>query len=62
MNSRAGRLLVVESDNSLRDNVVTALSDAGFEVSTDYRDGMKMVLAFDPDLVVLGANPPQLDC
>src|ERR1700678_2256917 len=62
MNSRAGRLLVVESDNSLRDNVVTALSDAGFEVSTDYRDGMKTVLAFDPDLVVLGANPPQLDC
>src|SRR5580698_5890721 len=62
MNSRAGKLLVVESDNSLRDNVVTALSDAGFEVSTDYRDGMKTVLAFDPDLVVLGADPPQLDC
>jgi S1-C subfamily serine protease/CheY-like chemotaxis protein len=62
MNSRAGRLLVVESDNSLRDNVVTALSDVGFEVSTDYRDGMKTVLAFDPDIVVLGANPPQLDC
>src|SRR6202161_3812819 len=62
MNSRAGKLLVVESDNSLREHVVTALSDAGFEVSTDYRDGMKTVLAFDPDLVVLGANPPQLDC
>jgi DNA-binding response OmpR family regulator len=62
MNSRAGKLLVVESDNSLRDNVVTALSDAGFEVSTDYRDGMKTVLAFDPDIVVLGADPPQLDC
>jgi DNA-binding response OmpR family regulator/S1-C subfamily serine protease len=62
MNSRVGKLLVVESDNSLRDSVVTALSDAGFEVSTDYRDGMKAVLAFDPDIVVLGANPPQLDC
>lgn len=23
---------------------------------------MKTVLAFDPDLVILGANPPQLDC
>ena len=55
-------MLVVESDNGLRDNVVTALSDAGFEVSTDYRDGMKTVLTFDPDIVVLGANPPQLDC
>jgi DNA-binding response OmpR family regulator/S1-C subfamily serine protease len=62
MNSGAGKLLVVESDNGLRDIVVTALSDAGFEVSTDYRDGMKTVLAFDPDIVVLGANPPQLDC
>jgi DNA-binding response OmpR family regulator/S1-C subfamily serine protease len=62
MNSKAGKLLVVESDDSLRDNIVTALSDAGFEVSTDYREGMKAVLAFDPDLVVLGADPPQLDC
>jgi hypothetical protein len=24
--------------------------------------GMKAVLAFDPDLVILGANPPQLGC
>jgi DNA-binding response OmpR family regulator len=39
-----------------------ALRDAGYEVSTDYRDGMKAVLAFDPDAVVLGADPPQLDC
>src|SRR5437660_3934535 len=62
MNSKAGKLLVVESDDSLRDNIVTVLSDAGFEVSTDYRDGMKAVLAFDPDVVVLGADPPQLDC
>jgi serine protease Do len=62
MNSKAGKLLVVESDDSLRNNIVTALSDAGFEVSTDYREGMKAVLAFDPDLVVLGADPPQLDC
>jgi len=62
MNSKAGKLLVVESDDSLRDNIVAVLSDAGFEVSTDYREGMKAVLAFDPDVVVLGADPPQLDC
>src|SRR6266853_277543 len=62
MNSKAGKLLVVESDDTLRDNIVTALRDAGFEVSTDYREGMKAVLAFDPDVVVLGADPPQLDC
>src|SRR5437588_7578083 len=62
MNSKAGKLLVVESDDSLRDNIVTVLSDAGFEVSTDHREGMKAVVAFDPDVVVLGADPPQLDC
>src|SRR6267142_1211152 len=62
MNSKAGKLLVVESADSLRDNIVTVLSDAGFEVSTDYREGMKAVLAFDPDVVILGADPPQLDC
>jgi DNA-binding response OmpR family regulator/S1-C subfamily serine protease len=62
MNNKAGKLLVVESDDSLRDNIVAVLSDAGFEVSTDYREGMKTVLAFEPDVVVLGADPPQLDC
>src|SRR6202040_2246448 len=62
MNSKAGKLLVVESDDSFRDNIVALLSDAGFEVSTDYREGMKAVLAFEPCGVVLGADPPQLDC
>jgi hypothetical protein len=38
------------------------LSEAGYEVSTDYREGMKSVLTFTPDGVILGANPPQLDC
>src|ERR1700730_2328870 len=62
MNSKAGKLLVVESDDALRERIVTVLTDAGYEVSTDYREGMKAVLAFDPDAVVLGADPPQLDC
>jgi len=53
---------VVESDDALRERIVTVLTDAGYEVSTDYREGMKAVLAFDPDAVVLGADPPQLDC
>ena len=47
---------------ALRERIVAVLSDAGYEVSTDYRDGMKAVVVFDPDVVVLGANPPQLDC
>jgi DNA-binding response OmpR family regulator/S1-C subfamily serine protease len=62
MNQKTGKLLVVESDDALRDRIVAGLSDAGYEVSTDYREGMKAVLAFAPDAVVLGADPPQLDC
>src|SRR5260370_13169215 len=62
MNHKAGKLLVVESDDALRDHIVALLSDAGYEVSTYYREGMKAVLGFDPDAVVLGADPPQLDC
>ena len=54
--------MVVESDDGLRNQIVAVLSEAGYEVSTDYREGMKAVLAFDPDAVILGANPPQLDC
>src|SRR2546422_10019193 len=62
MKSKAEKLLVVESGDALREHIVAVLSDAGYEVSTDYRDGMKSILAFHPDAVVLGANPPQLDC
>ena len=62
MSSKAGKLLVVESDDALRAQIAAVLSDAGYEVSTDYREGMKSVLAFGPDAVVLGADPPQLDC
>jgi serine protease Do len=62
MNYKTGKLLVVESDDALRATIVAVLSDAGYEVSTDCRDGMKTVLAFGPDAVVLGADPPQLDC
>jgi DNA-binding response OmpR family regulator len=62
MNDKAGKVLVVESDDSVRDHVVAVLSEAGYEVSTDYQGGMKAVVAFNPDTVVLGADPPQLDC
>ena len=62
MNQKAGKVLVVEPDDSLREQIVAALSDAGYEVSTDYRAGMKAVVVFNPDIVVLGADPPQLDC
>jgi S1-C subfamily serine protease/CheY-like chemotaxis protein len=62
MESKAEKLLVVESDDALRERIVAVLSDAGYQVSTDYSEGMKSVLAFGPDAVILGADPPQLDC
>src|ERR1700756_3655017 len=62
MNSKAGKLLVVESDAALREQMVAVLRDAGYTVSTDYQQGMKSVVAFDPDVLVLGADPPHLDC
>src|SRR6267378_683735 len=62
MNDKAGKVLVVESDDSLRQHIVAVLTDAGYEVTTDYRGGMKAVVAFNPDTVVLGEDPPQLDC
>src|SRR6267378_5223875 len=62
MNDKAGKVLVVESDDVLRERIAAVLLDAGYTVSTDYRQGIKAVLALDPDAVVLGADPPQLDC
>jgi DNA-binding response OmpR family regulator/S1-C subfamily serine protease len=62
MNDKAKKVLVVESDDSLRQHIVAVLSEAGYEVSIDCRAGMKAVIAFNPDAVVMGADPPQLDC
>jgi DNA-binding response OmpR family regulator len=62
MNPKAGKLLVVESDDALREQILAVLRDAGYIVSSDNQHGMKAVVAFDPDVVVLGAAPPQLDC
>jgi len=62
MSDKPGKILVVEPDDALREKIVAVLSDAGYGISTDSREGMKAVLAFSPDAVVLGANPPQLDC
>ena len=62
MNNKTEKLLVVESDDVLRERIVAALIDAGYEVETDAQNGMKAVRAFNPDLIILGADPPKLDC
>lgn len=62
MNKKAEKLLVVEPDDGLRDRIALLLRDAGYEVSTDWREGIKAVLAFGPEVVILSADPPKLDC
>src|SRR5712671_8190263 len=62
MEPKTEKLLVVESDDVLRGRIAAVLSDSGYQVSTDYAEGIKSILAFGPDAVILGADPPQLDC
>ena len=62
MKSKTEKLFVVESDQTFREDIAAVLRDAGYEVLTDHREGIQAILAFAPDVVVLGANPPQLDC
>ena len=60
--NKAGKILVAERDDSLREQILKLLRGAEYEVSDDCQEGMKSVLAFGPDAVILGADPPQLDC
>lgn len=62
MNATVEKLLLIESDKALREHIAEVLSNAGYEVSTGLQGGMKSILAVNPEIVLLGANPPQLDC
>jgi DNA-binding response OmpR family regulator len=62
MTSSGEKLMVVESDDVLRDSIAQQLKYAGYEVSIDHSEGIKSVVEFNPDVVILGADPPQLDC
>lgn len=62
MASSPEKLLIVESDDVLRNSIVRTLKQGGYEVSTDYSEGINSVLTFSPDAVILGADPPRLDC
>src|SRR6266498_1697704 len=56
------KVLVVEADANSREHVAKILTDAGYQVSAEFAVALKMVLASMPDVIVLGASPPQLDC
>jgi len=56
------KVLVVEGEASSREHVAKILSDAGYQVSSQIAATLKMVLASMPDVIILGASPPDLDC
>jgi S1-C subfamily serine protease/DNA-binding NarL/FixJ family response regulator len=56
------KVLVVDGDAGRRERVAKLLADAGYETSSELFVGLKFVLEFMPDVILLGANPPQLDC
>jgi DNA-binding response OmpR family regulator/S1-C subfamily serine protease len=56
------KVLVVDAETNEREHITKILTDAGYEVSSEFMVGLKNVLAFMPDVIVLGANPPKLDC
>ena len=56
------RVMVFETDRELEQRIVALLVNAGYEVSSQYAGGMQAILAFQPDVVIFGADPPKLDC
>lgn len=56
------KVTVLEADTSLRDYLAKILADAGYQVSAQSTATLKTVLESMPDVIVMGADPPQLDC
>jgi S1-C subfamily serine protease/CheY-like chemotaxis protein len=56
------KVAVVEADAILREYVASILTDAGFLVFAEPVATLKNIVESMPDVIVLGANPPQLDC
>jgi CheY-like chemotaxis protein len=64
MSSELERIIVIESEEPSRQRLVSVLKEAGYEVSAPRtaQQSLQAVLAFGPDLLILDAEPPQLDC
>src|SRR5437588_3034969 len=56
------KVFVVEVDATAREHVTKILTDAGYQVAGQIAATLKMVLASMPDVIVMGASPPDLDC
>jgi two-component system KDP operon response regulator KdpE len=60
---KKGKVLVVDDEGAIRKAVRRALSSRGFavEVAADGEEAIGAVRTFDPDLVILDLNLPELD-
>ena len=56
------KVTVLEADTGLRNHLAKILADAGYQVSAQSAATLKTVLESMPDVIVMGADPPQLDC
>ena len=56
------KVLVVEGEAGSREHVAKILTEAGYQVSSQIAATLKMVLASAPDVIIMGASPPDLDC
>src|ERR1700730_8748100 len=56
------KVTVVEADAIRREYVAGILTDDGFQVFAEPTATLKNIVESMPDIIVLGANPPQLDC
>lgn len=54
------KILIIEDDKSVRDEMVNLLRDASYEVSIvdDFNDTLEQIISINPDLVLLDINIP----
>jgi S1-C subfamily serine protease/CheY-like chemotaxis protein len=62
MKFRPDKVTVVEADAILREYVASILTDAGLQVFAEPAATLKNIAESMPDVIVMGANPPQMDC
>lgn len=63
MSARGGRILVVDDDDSIRQFIVMALGDAGYEVESAEHGqaALRALEATRPDLILLDMRMPVMD-